>query len=188
MSTVRTRLNRETVVDIAMRIGDAEGIDSVTLQRVANESGVTQPALYKHVTGVEELWKLMSLRGRMILADGLRTAVSGLTGDEAVLAAARAWREMARAHPGLYAATDRVPLLGDAEIETALWGVIDALSSSLDGYGLDDETRAHCARSLRSSLHGFVTLERDGGHPEPFAVDQSLDRLVSLFCAGLRSI
>ena len=188
MSSVRTRLNRETVVDIAMRIGDAEGIDAVTLQRIANEAGVTQPALYKHVTGVEELWKLMSLRGREILADDLRAAVAGRSGDSAVLAVARAWRGMARAHPGLYAATDRVPVLGDPEIETALWRVIDALSASLDGHGLDDETRAHCARSLRSSLHGFVTLERDGGHPEPFAIDESLDRLVSLFCAGLRAL
>ena len=188
MSAVRPRLNRDVVVDMATQIADSEGIDAVTLQRIANDAGVTQPALYKHVSGIEELWKLMSLRGRAILAERLRTSVTGLTGDDAVRSAAFAWRGMAREHPGLYAATDRVPLFGDAEIETALWSVIDALSSSLDGYGLDDETRAHCARSLRSSLHGFVTLERDGGHPEPFAIDESLDRLVALFCAGLRSL
>lgn len=188
MTTVRPRLNRETVVEMAAHIADTEGIDAVTLMRIATDAGVTQPALYKHVSGIEELWKLMSLRGRAILTDSLRRAIDGRSGDDAVRAAAGAWRDMCLSHPGLYAATDRVPLLGDAEVETALWGVIDALSSSLDGYGLDDETRAHCARSLRSSLHGFVTLERDGGHPEPFATDESLDRLVSLFCAGLRAL
>ena len=188
MTVERLRLNRETVVEMAARIADSEGIDAVTLQRIANDAGVTQPALYKHVAGVEDLWRLMSLRGRALLAADQRSALTNVQSDDAVLAVARAWRSFARRHPGLYAATDRVPLHGDSEIGTALWSVIDALSASLDGHGLDPATRAHCARSLRSALHGFVTLERDGGHPEPFALDESLDRLVSLFCAGLRAL
>ena len=188
MTVARPRLNRATVVEMASAIADAEGIDAVTLMRIANDAGVTQPALYKHVSGIEELWKLMSMRGRALLAEALRQSVAGVSGDDAVMAAARAWRGFARRHPGLYAATDRVSLFHDPEVGNALWGVIDALSASLDGYSLDEATKAHCARSLRSSLHGFVTLERDGGHPEPFALDESLDRLVSLFCAGLRAL
>jgi len=54
MTTVRQRLNRATVIDMAADLADTYGIDAVSLQRIANDAGVKQPALYRHVTGIEE--------------------------------------------------------------------------------------------------------------------------------------
>ena len=48
--------------------------------------------------------------------------------------------------------------------------------------------RAHCARSLRSALHGFCVLEKDDGHPEPYALDNSLTQLVELFIRGIETL
>lgn len=173
---------------MAAVIADVEGIDAVSLQRIANDAGVKQPALYRHVTGIEELWKLLALQARQILATELTKASSGLSRDEAVLAVATTWREFVARHPGLYSATDRVPSVGDSDIEASLADVIRALDSSLDGYRLTTDQRAHCARSLRSALHGFCVLEKDHGHPEPYALQASLENLVRLLCQGIRSL
>ena len=142
MPIQKQRLNRATVIDKAMLIADAEGIDAVTLSRIASDAGVKQPALYKHVTGIEEL----------------------------------------------YSATDRVPSVGDADIELSLTRVVSTLTTALDGYELTPAQRAHCARSLRSALHGFCVLEKDNGHPEPYALDSSLTQLVELFIRGIETL
>ena len=56
---------------MAAVIADSEGIDAVTLSRIALDAGVKQPALYRHVTGIEELWTLLSLRARDLLVTDL---------------------------------------------------------------------------------------------------------------------
>ena len=188
MTLSKTRLSRAVVIERAAAIADAEGIDAVTLSRIAHDAGVKQPALYRHVTGIEELRMLLSLRARDLLVAELTTAIANTEREKAVLAAAHAWRTFVQQHPGLYSATDRVPSIGDADIELSLARVVAALTTSLDGYALTDAQRAHCARSLRSALHGFCVLEKDNGHPEPYAIDNSLVQLVELFCRGIETL
>ncbi len=188
MPATRQRLNREIVIERAAAIADTEGIDAVTLSRIANGAGVKQPALYRHVSGIEELWMLLSLRARDLLVVALSTAVEGKCREQAVLAVAHAWRTFVQQHPGLYSATDRVPSIGDADIELSLARVVTVLTSALNDYRITDVQRAHCARSLRSALHGFCVLEKDNGHPEPYAIDSSLEQLIELFCRGIETL
>ena len=188
MTQQKIRLNRSVVVEMAAVIADSEGIEGVTLSRIAQDAGVKQPALYRHVTGIEELWTLLSLRARDLLVTDLTNAISNTARDSAVLAVAYAWRGFVQQHPGLYSATDRVPSVGDLDIELSLARVVAVLAESLAGYHLTASQRAHCARTLRSALHGFCVLEKDQGHPEPYAIDKSLAQLIELFCRGIETL
>ncbi len=188
MTAVRQRLNRNTVIEMAVALADSEGIDAVTLQRIADDAGVKQPALYRHVSGIDDVLTQLALRARDMLAASLHTAHSGLTRDAAVQSVAVAWRSFVQQHPGLYSATDRVPSVGDPAVEASLRLVVAELDASLLGYRLSDTERGHCARSLRSALHGFCVLEKDHGHPEPYAIDAGLDNLIHLFCRGVESM
>jgi len=184
----RRTLDTEQVVDTAATLADAEGLDAVTLTRVAERLGVRQPALYRHVDSYDALIRALGLRGREILATRLGEAAVGLAGDDAVRAMGRAWRSMVRDHPGLYAATDRYPCAGDAELEAAVERVVQVLGQALAAYGLADDDRVHAARSMRSALHGFAHLESGDGHPHPVDLDDSFDRLVDLLCAGIHQM
>ena len=184
----RRTLDTEQVVDAAATLADAEGLDAVTLTRVAERLGVRQPALYRHVDSYDALIRALGLRGREILAIRLGEAAVGLAGDDAVRAMGRAWRSMVRDHPGLYAATDRYPCAGDAELEAAVERVVQVLGQALAAYGLADDDRVHAARSMRSALHGFAHLESGDGHPHPVDLDDSFDRLVDLLCAGIHQM
>ena len=46
--------------------------------------------------------------------------------------------------------------------------------------------RVPAVRALRSLLHGFVTLERDGGFGMPDDVDASFDAAIELFARALQ--
>jgi len=183
----KTTLDQEQVVDCAAAIADAEGLEAVTLTRVAKELGVQQPALYRHVDSYQDLLRLLGLRGRDKLAESLATAALGVSGDEAVAAVGRAWRRMVKEHPGLYEATDRYPCAGDPELEAAVERVVEIVAASLAAFDLDDDHRVHAARALRSAFHGFAHLEGGDGHPHPHGLDRTFDDLIELLCAGIRS-
>ena len=79
-------LDETIIVDTAAELADAEGLDAMTLTRVARELGITQPALYRHVNGYDGLLRSLSLRGRKLLAKRLSDAAIGVTRDDAVRA------------------------------------------------------------------------------------------------------
>jgi len=184
----RRTLDTGQVVDAAARIADREGVEAITLTRVADELGVRQPALYRHVDGYDALIRSLGLRGREILGARLAEAAIGVAGAEAVRAVGLAWRGVVVDHPGLYAATDRYPCAGDAELEEAVERIVAVIAQSLAGFDLDDTDRVHAARSLRSAFHGFAHLESGDGHPHPEDLDDSFDELLTLLIAGVRNL
>lgn len=183
----RHSLTPDRVVEKAAEIADREGIDRMTLTRVAEELGVSQPALYKHVRDASDLLRLVALDGRRRLLAELRDAAVGRSADCAVEAVADAWRAFVRDHPGMYAATDRHPLAGFADLEAAVTDIVDLLVRVVASYGLGGADLDHAAWSVRSALHGFVSLESERGHPAAMDLDESFRRMVALLCSGLRA-
>src|SRR5713226_3132955 len=51
----RTKLSRSAVVDRALALADSDGVDALTIRRLATELGVTPMALYWHFRSKEEL-------------------------------------------------------------------------------------------------------------------------------------
>ena len=58
----------------------------------------------------------------------------------------------------------------------------------LHGYRLDPDDEIHALRMLRSMLHGFATLEVDGGFRFDTDVDDSFTWMVDLVDTGLTSL
>jgi AcrR family transcriptional regulator len=181
-------LNRTAVVDAAIEMLPNTGLDGLTLTGLAERLGVSQPALYRHVDGVDDLWRELGLEGRSRLADALGEAAMGRSGMEAVEATAHAWRTFATSRPYLYAATDRTPCAGDADLEAAVERIVEILAASLRGFDLDEPTTVDAAGALRSALHGFVHLEIVDEHPAQHDNDAGFDALVDLLCVGFQHL
>ncbi len=184
----RAQLNYDIVIETAATIADAEGLDAVSLTRISNEVGTTQPALYRYVDSFDDLIRALGLLGREVLATRLTEASDGLSGDDAIRAMGYEWRAVVRDHPGLYAATDRWPCAGDVELEAAVDAVVAVLSDALRDYRLSDDQRVHAGRALRSAFHGFSHLESGDGHPHNQDLDDSFDGLIVLLCRGIRAM
>src|SRR5207253_1974177 len=60
VKTGRRRLTREAVVARALELGNAEGLDAVSLRRLATELRVTPMALYRHVGDKQDLINAMT--------------------------------------------------------------------------------------------------------------------------------
>lgn len=187
----RAGLTRQRVVAEAAALADHDGVEALSLAALAGRLGVRVPSLYKHIGGIEDLQRRLALAGVQDLTAALSAATVGRAGPDALRACAAAYRGYARAHPGRYAALQRVPARHvpevDGELRAASDRLVGLLLAVLRGYGFDGDEAVHAVRALRAALHGFVALEAVGGFGMPQDVDVSFDRLVDVLDDGLRA-
>jgi len=181
----RAGLTPAAVVDAAAALADAEGLEALTLARLAVAVGVRTPSLYNHVASLEDVRRRLALRGLEELGAAMRDAAVGRARDDALIAMAHAYRDYATRHPGRYAATQRPPAEEDPDLVAAAARAVEVLLAILRGYGLEGDDAIHAARAVRSALHGFVALETGGGFGLPVALDSSFDRMVAALARGL---
>jgi AcrR family transcriptional regulator len=178
----RVGLDAEAVVRSAAELADREGLGAVTLARLAQALGVRPPSLYAHVGGVEDLRRRIGALGAHELAGVLGAAATGRAGRDALEAIAHAYRAYAREHPGRYAALQPAGQGLEAQ------AVVDVVVAVLRGYGLEGETAIHAVRTIRAALHGFASLEAEGGFGLPLSVDASFERMVAVLHEGLEGV
>ncbi|MGI8415301.1 MAG: TetR/AcrR family transcriptional regulator [Nakamurella sp.] len=181
----RAGLSTASVVDAAVGLVDELGPDAVSLAAVAARTGVAAPSLYKHVRNLEALQQKVSARATAELAQLLSAAVAGRSGEQALWAAAIAYRDYALQHPGRYPLTQRVPDPNDPQHLAAGALAVQSLVAALRDYGLTGDEAIHATRMVRSALHGFVSLEVDGGFGMPQQISASFDRLVAGLAVSL---
>jgi AcrR family transcriptional regulator len=155
----RQGLSIDAVVHSATSIADAEGLDAVTMRRVAQALGVAPMTLYTYVPGKAELLDLMldAAYARMPRAD-----TSGRPWRQRLTAIADENRALHRAHPWVATVSTRRPTLGPG-----LMAKYEHELSALDGLGLDDVTMDDALTYLLSFVQGCAVT-----HDEPAMSDQ----------------
>ncbi|MFW8745063.1 TetR-like C-terminal domain-containing protein [Mesorhizobium japonicum] len=186
----RAGLSREAVTDLAVQLVDAspDGWAELTLAAVAGRAGVAVPSLYKHIGSLADLRRAIALVGLLELHRRAALATVGRSGDDALRALARALRDFARQHPGLWAATQVAPGADpdDAPLAQAAADVVALVAAVLQGFGLPAERSVDAVRTTRATVHGFIELELHGGFGMPDDVDASFDAALDVLAAGLR--
>ncbi|WP_083972483.1 TetR/AcrR family transcriptional regulator [Actinoplanes awajinensis] len=180
----RAGLDRATVIAAAAAVADERGFGQLTMGLVAERLGVRTPSLYKHVDSLAALQQGLAALAMNELSDALRDATQGYAGRDALAAAARAMRSYVVGHPGRYAAT--VGVTSDPEVDAAGARGIASLAAVLRGYAIDPADQTHALRTLRSTLHGFATLQGANGFQWNADTDQSFEWLIDFLDRGLR--
>ncbi|MEI8408771.1 MULTISPECIES: TetR/AcrR family transcriptional regulator [unclassified Kribbella] len=116
------------IAEAAIRIADTEGLDAVSMQRVADDLPVTKMALYRYVPGKTELVAVMS-----DLAIGAPPEHDDLPWREALKTWALDLYAAFAKHPWLLQSTIGRRLLGPNELAWMDRGVEKLADSGLDG-------------------------------------------------------
>ncbi|WNI31798.1 TetR/AcrR family transcriptional regulator [Streptomyces sp. ITFR-6] len=141
----RASLTLERIGAVAVEIADAEGLAAVTMRRLATELGVAPMAAYRHVSGKDDLWALMSER---------------VTAEMRIPDAVTEWREVLRTF-GLLTRDMmlRHPWVG--QLPTHLFAltpgrlaIAERQLSALDGLGLDEDSMMVAFRTVSAFAHG----------------------------------
>lgn len=182
----RAGLTREAVVAAAAAIADREGVEALTLARLAAELKIKPPSLFNHVRGLQALRRELKLLALRELCDALTVASVGKSRASGIRALAGAYRDFVRKHPGIYAETLSAAE-GDPEIAAVSDRIIAVCSAVMNGYALKRGEAIHALRALRSIGHGFASLEAAHGFGIPVNIDDSYAWLLETFIAGLEA-
>jgi AcrR family transcriptional regulator len=184
----RMRLDTAAVVKAAVELANTEGIEALSLSRLAASLGIQTPSLYNHVDGLPGLYREMALLNNRMLSERLADSAIGKSGADALMGLAQAYRSFIKENPGLYAASLRVPpgnAASDPELEAAQNRAVQIALAVVKSFGLEGDDAVHAVRGLRSMVHGFATLEAAGGFGLPLQCDESFRRLVNMLAAGM---
>ncbi len=167
--SARPPLSAGRIAQCAIALADEEGLETLSMRRLADRLGVEAMSLYHHVPSKAALLEAMSDR----LGDALPVPAAG-EWRGSLLAAARSWRDLARQHPGAF------PLLATrATSGKALLDRVTILIVGLQEAGFTPAASARAMSSFICSLNGFLlaagapALFRD--LPEPAIDDYRFD-------------
>lgn len=185
----RSNLTKEAVVQAAADLLNTEGLDALSLNRLAEKLDIRTPSLYNHVDGLPGLMRELSILNARNLAERLSDAAIGQSGPQLVMSVMQVYRSYIKQFTGLYLSTLRVSGMQeevDPELEKEEARSLKVALAVMASFGLKGEDAIHAVRAFRSLVHGFATLEVYGGFGLPLDLDESFVRLVDLFIAGLQ--
>ena len=143
------------IVEAAVRVADADGLDAVSMGRVAAELGAAPMSLYRHVSGKEELLDLM-----VDAAWGEPPGDWDAGGDWR--AGLERWAWAMRAGAGRHPWVVRIPLHGLPIMPHEVAWFEQALAC-LHGTGLAEARKASVIMLLAGYVRNLATTEADIG-------------------------
>src|SRR5262245_51832757 len=168
------RLSRDGVLEAALRVVDAEGLEALTMRRLGAELGVEAMSLYKHLPGKEAVLDGLVER---ILAE-VELSAPGAEPREAIMAMARSYRRAALRHPRAFPLVATRRVTGPVGLR-----VLEAVLGQVVAAGLQGVAAVERHRALTSYVTGFALLDigrATAGAPPPAPDLSAFPALASL--------
>ena len=176
-------LTRAAIVKRAVKIGETEGLDAVSLRRLASEFGVTPMALYRHVRDKQDLINAMaeSVMEGLDLTVGFRASMSW---TDRVRRAMLNFRDQIEERP--LALQLQIAYSGDNL--SAFWRPIEDVLGILLSAGFNPRDAAKLIRIVSNLLAGYLLLVRPAVPNASQQGDIDRDLLRKRFELGLLSL
>jgi len=160
MAPYPAQTDRDSIVKCASVILESDGVENLSLTKVAAEVGIRAPSLYRYVASKTDLLKAVIERTFRNQFEAYESALMGTGADpeEQLLALFHAHRELAHANPNAYilAYTTTAPELRSDPAELEKQAVIvQQIMAEITG----QEQSLSALRGALALVHGFVMLE-----------------------------
>jgi AcrR family transcriptional regulator len=142
--------SRERIAGAAVKIADADGIDAVSMRRVAAEIGTRATSLYRYVRSKEELLDLMV---DLVMGETCVPAPSGEWRPD-LRTIAHHMRAMVKRHPWMISISVFRSPLGPNSLAT-----MEATLKALEGHGPDIDGMMVIATALSTFARGYAAAE-----------------------------
>jgi AcrR family transcriptional regulator len=161
----RVPLSRARIVEAALRVMDAEGLEAVTMRRIGRELGVEAMSLYNHVRDKDDLLEGVT---EAVLSE-FRFEPDGHDWLSQATAAAGEWRRLLRAHPNVIGLlVERKHPLSSPEAIRPMEIAFELLRSA----GLSEKEAVSAFRAIGSFIFGHVLMETGNIAPGPETIEE----------------
>lgn len=167
-------ISRERVLTCACDLYLADGLDGFSMRRLANELGVTAPALYRHYPAKEALLRDVVGEAFKVFGAYLYRALEGSTAQERLRLTGEGYLAFALEHPRFYEVIHASPrLLGFSDlpedVSVQACGtkqfLVDRVRECMDARVLVPDDPEVVAAVIWAFSHGLVSLFLGGALP-----------------------
>ncbi len=184
MSPFPSKINLDSIVQTTIDMIETEGVDKLSVNKLAERLGVKTPSLYRYVNNKTDLLRAVNEATIAALFQSL-TPVLEITGDTQtkILTVACEYRNFALANPVAYGLvyTNTIAELRPDESE-AVRGVLPFQGLMAQISGEADSLTA--LRGLLALIHGFVMLELAGQLRRGGDLEAAFIRCVEAYITG----
>lgn len=178
------RTSLDQIVATGRAIVEIDGLEGLTMQKVASVVGVRSPSLYKHVASRGELVKLIVESVAEELGETLDAAATGEDAQGDLLSQANALRDFAHRQPESYRLVfASIPDEWRPDPERLTRASAAVLRTAAALAGPDDSLQA--ARLITAWAHGFLTMELAGAFRLGGDVDEAFSYGVNRLALAL---
>jgi AcrR family transcriptional regulator len=176
--TVRDALTPERIVDAALALADAHGLEALTMRRLGAALGVEAMSLYRHVASKDAL---LDTLGDALVARWIAPAAEVDVEDARDIGAAEAWRTavsaiMHRAHRQLLSRPWAIELLASRpHVGPARLRYAEAITAALLDAGFSTQLAHHGLHIVDGTIMGFSAQE--ARRPSAEAMGPGVQRL-----------
>jgi AcrR family transcriptional regulator len=165
----RRRNLRTAILDAARRLCFAEGVDGVSVRKIAREIGCSATAIYSHYQSIDDVLHHLRMEGQTLLAEYFHAVDATLPPLERLRELGRAYYHFAVEHPRYYEAmflarfTDRpTRAFVQRELFTLLL-VRDVVKEAMEAKLIrTDVDPMVLANAIWSQIHGLASLAVSG--------------------------
>ena len=149
----REKLSRDRVIDAALRVMDTDGLEAVSMRRIAREVGVEAMSLYNHVRDKDDLLEGIRLR---VFSEFVFPDLDPTTRMRTGAGWPTSWRDLLKAHPNMLEllAEEHEPpssLEAFAAMEVAL--------AVLRSMGVPDDEMVQVFHAFGGYIQGYTMME-----------------------------
>jgi AcrR family transcriptional regulator len=173
-------------MDKARELIEAEGLEQLSLSRLATALNVKAPSLYRYFEGKGDLlWAVNEVTQRALIAEIHQAIAQTATPSQRVMAMAQAYRAFGHRFPvtfGLLYANNSADLRPDAAESEQLALPLQRVMAEVAG-------EADSLAALRGAMalaHGYVILELNGQFRRGGDLGATFTRIVEAYIAGWR--
>jgi AcrR family transcriptional regulator len=167
-SATRTPLSRERILDAAIALADAGGIDALSMRKLGQELGVEAMSLYNHVANKDDLLDGIA----DVIADQIDVPVPGADWKEALRQTAISSHEVFVRHRWACGLMMRRPRVSPQRMR---W--MEAVLRTLREAGFSPNMTHHAYHALDSHITGFTLWQVN----MPFETKEELVEMAAVF-------
>jgi AcrR family transcriptional regulator len=153
------------VIEAARALLEREGVEALTMRRLADDLGIQAPSLYKHLPDKAALEAALVEEALVEMGTALHHALARPGRRRPIEAVGATYRRIGLAHPHLY----RVATHGVLRRDLLPPGLEEWAGSPFFLVTQDE----HLAQAFWSFAHGMVILEIDGRYPPGSNLDRT---------------
>lgn len=184
----RQGLNRNAVIEAAIQLANKEGFSSLSLGELARQLDIRPPSLYKHIQSLEDLQDEIGIRGINALIHELNQVDNQGNPQNTIYEICIIYRNFALKNKALYESIQPAMTRRSPKFQESAKELLETILSFVTRLKINKKDYIHAVRSLRSLMHGFIELERQGGFGMKEDLDKSFQYLVKIFTEGVMKV